>query len=48
MHQELRTLYFDTPKAVLRHLQTASVISTSQDFRWNKQSLMAFEQNYEA
>ncbi|MDO4894645.1 malonyl-ACP O-methyltransferase BioC [Moraxella sp.] len=48
IHQESRTLYFDTPKAVLRHLQATGVTSTSQDFRWNKQSLMAFEQNYEA
>ncbi|SIR97475.1 malonyl-CoA O-methyltransferase [Moraxella cuniculi DSM 21768] len=39
-------VYFDSPMAVLRHLQATGVTATSGSFRWNKQRLDEFCQRY--
>lgn len=43
-----QTLSFDTPMAVLRHLQQTGVTATASQFRWTKQRLQAFCQEYHA
>ncbi len=43
-----QTLSFDTPMAVLRHLQQTGVTATASQFRWTKQRLQAFCKEYHA
>lgn len=43
-----QTLSFDTPMAVLRHLQQTGVTATASQFRWTKQRLQAFCRDYYA
>ncbi|OOR91359.1 malonyl-[acyl-carrier protein] O-methyltransferase BioC [Moraxella caviae] len=40
-------LNFDSPKAVLKHLQNTGVTATSADFRWTKSTLTQFMQDYQ-
>lgn len=45
-HQSRQTLYFDHPKAVLRHIQDTGVAVGTK--RWTKSSLQAFYEDYHA
>ncbi len=46
--QQHLTLYFDNPRAVLKHLRATGVTANSSQFRWSKASLSRFEQDYMA
>lgn len=44
--EQIETLYFDHPRDVLQHLKATGVTATASKFRWNKQSLAKFYQDY--
>lgn len=48
LHDQLETLYFDHPLDVLKHLKATGVTATAQQYRWTKQSLQQFYQDYQA
>lgn len=48
LDQQIETLYFEHPLAVLKHLKATGVTATAQNYRWTKQSLQAFYQDYQA
>lgn len=43
-----QTLFFDTPMAVLKHLQMTGVTASDGDYRWNKQKLQQFGEQYQS
>lgn len=46
MRTENLVRYFESPRAVLRHLKETGVTATHADFRWTKSNLLAFENSY--
>jgi malonyl-CoA O-methyltransferase len=46
LKQELKKLYFAHPKDVLSHLKATGVTATTSNFRWTKQSLNQFYDDY--
>lgn len=48
LHSATITLSFDTPRQVLRHLQSTGVTATSSGFAWTKQRLHDFDTAYRA
>lgn len=44
--QETQQLMFDEPRQVLNHLKATGVTGTSKNFRWTKQNLDTFYQDY--
>jgi malonyl-CoA O-methyltransferase len=46
MRTENLVRYFESPRAVLRHLKETGVTATHPDFRWTKSNLQAFENSY--
>lgn len=47
LDENIETLYFDHPQAVLQHLKATGVTATASKHRWTKQSLTQFYQDYE-
>jgi malonyl-CoA O-methyltransferase len=47
MSEQVEQLSFEHPKQVLQHLKATGVTATASSFRWTKQSLMDFYQNYQ-
>lgn len=45
--EAIEPLLFDEPQQILKHLKATGVTATSNQFRWNKQSLANFYENYE-
>lgn len=48
LHDQLENLYFQHPLDVLKHLKATGVTATAQQYRWTKQSLQQFYQDYQA
>lgn len=46
LQEQIEPLYFDHPKQVLQHLKATGVTATAQHYRWSKQSLSDFYQQY--
>lgn len=46
LQDQIEPLYFDHPKQVLQHLKATGVTATAQQYRWSKQSLCDFYQQY--
>ncbi|ELW87193.1 MULTISPECIES: malonyl-ACP O-methyltransferase BioC [Acinetobacter] len=47
LSEQIEQLTFTHPKQVLQHLKATGVTATASSFRWTKQSLMDFYQNYQ-
>lgn len=47
LEEQIQTLNFDHPKAVLQHLKATGVTATASKHRWTKQSLQQFYQDYQ-
>jgi len=47
LSENLETLTFSHPKAVLQHLKATGVTATASQHRWGKQSLQQFYQDYQ-
>ncbi|CAB1216752.1 Malonyl-[acyl-carrier protein] O-methyltransferase [Acinetobacter bouvetii] len=47
LEQNIETLSFALPKAVLQHLKATGVTATASQYRWTKQSLQQFYQDYQ-
>ena len=45
--EQIESLSFTHPKQVLQHLKATGVTATASNFRWTKQSLQDFYQNYQ-
>lgn len=48
LRDQVETLYFEHPLDVLKHLKATGVTATAQQYRWSKQSLQQFYQDYQA
>lgn len=46
LQDHIETLYFSHPLDVLKHLKATGVTATAQQYRWTKQSLQQFYQDY--
>lgn len=46
LQDQIQYLYFDHPKQVLQHLKATGVTATASQFRWTRQSLQQFYQQY--
>ena len=47
LSEHLESLSFDHPKQILQHLKATGVTATASNFRWTKQTLTDFYQNYQ-
>lgn len=47
LSEQIEQLTFTHPKQVLQHLKATGVTATASSFRWTKQGLMDFYQNYQ-
>lgn len=47
LSEQIEQLTFTHPKQILQHLKATGVTATASSFRWTKQSLMDFYQNYQ-
>lgn len=47
LSEETKTLSFEHPKDILKHLKATGVTATASGHRWNKASLQSFYQDYQ-